>query len=205
MKMVILIISLLLPLCAAEKASAAQPRPFTGSGLLIVRNMNPASSARPPSLTLYRETGVGRIGEFPVTRMPLLSSFVKLSPCEFPLAVMGKRGGWLLVAYDDAGREGWVKMARWWIYEKWEAFLTGRAVTLIPGLIKEWAGLREGPSESLPQTAWISPGETLKVIEVRENWLLVVTTTGVYGWLSWRDGDDRFIISIGERIDQQKH
>jgi len=203
MKKGVFFISLLLFL-AGGGADASQPRPFAGNGLLIVRHMNPASSPFPPSLTLYRETGIGRIGEFPVTEIPLLSLFVKMPPREFPLAVMAKRGDWLLVIYDDAGREGWVKMARWWAYDKWENFLNGRVVTLIPGLGKERAILRGEPSESSPLTAWLSPDETLRVIEVRENWLLVGTTTGVSGWLSWRDGDDRLLISIGERINQQK-
>jgi hypothetical protein len=203
MKTGILIISLLL--FAAGGAGAAQPRPFAGSGLLIVRHMNPASSASPPSLILYREPGVGRIGEFHVTGIPLLSSIVNLPPREFPLAVMGKRGNWLLVAYDDAGREGWVRMARWWAYNKWEDFLKGRAVTLIPGLGRERAILRGGPSASSPGTVGISEDETLRVVEVRNDWLLAVTATGTSGWLLWRDGDSRFLITENERIAQQKH
>jgi hypothetical protein len=205
MKKGILIISLLLPLLTAGAEGAAQPRPFTGSGLLIVRHMNPASSASPPSLILYREPGVGRIGEFPVTGIPILSDIVNLSPREFPLAVMGKRGSWLLIAYDDAGREGWVRMSRWWTFEKWEDFLKGRAVALLPGLRKEMSFLREGLSDSAPRTLEIPADETLSVLEVRDDWILAVTTTGASGWLPWRDDDGRFLVSVDKKIAQQKH
>src|SRR5512136_978379 len=102
MKKVILIISLLL-LITAGLAGGSQPRPFAGIGILIVRHMNPAHSPSPPSITLYREPGLGRICDLPVSELPLLTHVVNLPPCEFALAVMGKKGDWMLVAYDDVG------------------------------------------------------------------------------------------------------
>jgi len=201
----VLFIFLFLLLLPVMGAGAPQPRPFTGIGLLIVRHFNPAFSSTPLSLTLYREPGVGRIGERPVTEIPLLSSLLSQPANEYPVAVMGKKGNWMLVAYDDAGREGWVEMSRWWVYCKWDDFLKGRSIRLLSGLKKERHSLHMGPSDSTPQTAELAVEETLRVIEVDGEWLLALTTTGLSGWISWRDGDGRFLISVGDRIDQQKH
>ena len=118
---------------------------------------------------------------------------------------MGKRGNWMLIAYDDAGREGWVEMARWWEYCPWEDFLKGRVARLLPGLKKERYSLRAGPSETSPQTSPLSGVEELRLIAVRDDWVLVITDSGQQGWFSWRDGDGRFQISVGEKINPQKH
>jgi len=111
----------------------------------------------------------------------------------------------MLIAYDDAGREGWVEMARWWEYCPWEDFLKGRVARLLPGLKKERYSLRAGPSETSSQTSPLSGVEELRLIAVRDDWVLVITDSGQQGWFSWRDGDGRFQISVGEKINPQKH
>jgi hypothetical protein len=199
------IIFLCLVLTPVVAMGATQPRPFSGYGVLIISPFNSESPGNPPQLTFYREPGVERIAVRAVNEIPTLSSILPLSVAEYPLAVMGKRGDWMLIAYDDAGREGWVEMARWWEYCPWEDFLKGRVARLLPGLKKDEYALHGVPSEESPLTGPLSEVEELRLIEVRGDWGLVINDSGQHGWLTWRDGDGRFRISVGEKINPQKH
>jgi hypothetical protein len=109
---------------------------------------------------------------------------------------MGKKGNWMRIAYDDAGREGWVEMARWWDYTTWEDFLKGRSARLLPGLKKGVYALRAVPSETSLLTGPLSVREKLRLIEIRGDWALVISDSGLSGWLPWRDGDGRFQINL---------
>jgi hypothetical protein len=199
------IIFLCLVLTPVAALAATQPRPFSGCGVLIIRPFNSENPGNPATLTFYREPGVERVAVRPVNEIPTLSSILPLPAPEYPLAVMGKRGNWMLIAYDDAGREGWVEAARWWEYCPWEDFLKGRVARLLPDLKKDEYALHEGPSQKSPQTAPLTGLEELRLIEVREEWALVITDSGLQGWLDWRDGDGRFRISVAWKINPQKH
>jgi len=193
-----LLIALFLPFIFLAAAYAQQFRPFCGSGVVIIRPFNPESSASPASIPFYRDPGVARIVERPATGVPSLSPILKMPNGEYPLAVMGKRGNWLRIAYDDAGREGWVEKARWWDYITWEDFLKGRVARLLPGLKKGSYALRAGSSPTAPQTVVLSGKEELRIIGVKDDWALVVAGSGLSGWLAWQDGDGRFLISISQ-------
>ena len=199
------IIFLCLVLTPIAALGATQPRPFSGYGVMIICPFNTDSPAVQAPITFYREPGIERIAVRAVNEIPLLSSIMRLSAVEYPLAVMGKRGNWMLIAYDDAGREGWVEMARWWEYSPWDNFLKGRVASLLPGLKKDGYILHAGPAETSPQTGPLSVAEVLRLIEVRDDWALVITDSGRHGWLSWRDGDGRLQIAVGEKINPQKH
>ena len=196
---------LCLALTPVAVEGAAQPRPFSGYGVMIIRPFNTDSPADQAPITFYREPGIERIAVRAVNEIPLLSSIMRLSAVEYPLAVMGKRGNWMLIAYDDAGREGWVEMARWWEYSLWDNFLKGRVARLLPGLKKDGYILHAGPAETSPQATPLSGVEELQLIEVRGDRVLVITDSGLRGWFSWRDGDGRFLIAVGEKISPQKH
>ena len=180
------------------------PRPYSGSGVLIIRPFGPDRPIDSETLTFYRNPGVERIVERPARDIPSLSSILKMPADEYPFAVMGKKGNWMRIAYDDAGREGWVEMSRWWEYITWEVFLMGRAARLIPGLKKENCALRAGPATTEPPTGVLSGKEELQLIEIRGDWIKVVINSGLNGWLTWRDGDGRFLIFIGGKINPQK-
>ena len=191
-----LFIALFLTSIFLPAADAQQFRPFCGSGVVIIRPFNPESTVVPASIPFYLDPGVARIVERPAAGIPSLSAILKMPSGEYPLAVMGKKGNWLRIAYDDAGREGWVEKARWWDYITWEAFLKGRVARLLPGLKNEAYALRAGASPTAPQTGALSGKEELRIIEVKDDWALVITGSGLRGWLAWQDGDGRFLISM---------
>jgi len=177
-------------------ANAQQPRPYSGSGVMIIRPLSQVLPADPAAITFYRDPGVERIAERAAGEIPLLSSILKTPANEYPVAVMGKKGNWMRIAYDDAGREGWVEMARWWEYTTWEDFLKGRSARLLPGLKKVAYALRLGPSETSALVSPLSGQENLRLVEIRGDWTLAITDTGLSGWLTWRDGEGRFQILL---------
>jgi hypothetical protein len=205
MRMRLLFISVCLALIPLVSAAASITRPFSGQGILITRHLNP-DAGKQLRLILYREPGVGRIADCSIAEIPRLSSLVAVADGEYPLAVMGKKGNWMLVAYDDAGREGWLEKARWWEYARWEDYLKGRIAHLLPGIKSDRYALHVEPYDTSTRTGDLSDGESLRVVEVRGDWMLAVAVPmGISGWLSWRDGDGRLLISVGEKINLQKH
>jgi hypothetical protein len=191
-----LIIAICLVLTPLPALSEQQPRPYSGSGVMIIRPLQQVRPAGPAPIPFYRDPGVERIAERIAGAIPLLSSILKTPAGEYPVAVMGKKGNWMRIAYDDAGREGWVEMARWWEYTTWEDFLKGRFARLLPGLKKGVYALHAGPSETSPLTSPLSGQENLRLIEIRGDWVLVNSDSGLSGWLPWRDGDGRFQINL---------
>jgi hypothetical protein len=201
----VLITFLCLALIPVAAEGAQQPRPYSGSGVIIIRPFSPERPVDSELIPFYRDPGVERIAERSVRGIPILSSVLNMPPGEYPLVVMAKKGSWMRIAYDDAGREGWVEMSRWWEYTPWEVFLRGRVARLLPGLKKGSCALHSRPSITDPPTRVLSEQENLVLIEVKGDWALVITDSGLNGWLPWRDGDGRFLISIGGKINPQKH
>jgi hypothetical protein len=199
-----LFLFLCLSLLPKLAVAVPQPRPFTGNGVLFIRPFISERAAVPPSLVFYREPGVERVAERPVAAIPSLAAILGLAGDGWMVAVMGTKGNWLRIAYDEAGREGWVEMARWWEYQPWEAFLPGRVAGLLPGLKKGEYTLHASPAEGASQLPPLAGRESLQLLEIRDDWALVAASPGQRGWLRWRDGDGRVQITVGEKFDQQK-
>ncbi len=180
-------------------------RPATGSGLVLLRHPAQQEAAAGGRIILYREPGIGRIAEKSPRELPLLTKIVGDAAGEFPVAVMGKKGAWVKIAYDDAGREGWVEMERRWQYISWEEFLQGRAVRLLPEVKKGYALLRKEPSPSAGELAPVSPDQALRIELIQGDWLRVSLAPLTSGWLRWRDENGRFLVSIPADNGQQKH
>ncbi len=185
-------------------AGAQELRPYSGCGVLLVRPLDAERPADRAAITLYQAPDVGRIGDFPADRIPSLSSVLLWPAGDCALAVMGKKGNWLRLAYDAAGREGWVRMERFWEYTTWDQLLKGRTVRVISGL-KKGCALRAEPQESAKELCTLSERESFRVVEVREEWALVEGDGGLSGWIPWRDGDGRLQISVGAQTGIQKH
>lgn len=199
------IVILLTVSIASAQAVVPKSRPYGGDGLLIIRPFLPQGDTACCTLPIYREPGVQRIAEMESTDLPSLTPVIQGRPGEQAAVVTGKKGNWLNIIYDDAGREGWVEGARAWDYATWSSFLKGRGAKLLGGLKKDLYQLRRDPSPASPQLDTLSRQKNLRIIDVKDDWALVLVDLTAYGWLRWRDNDGRITLSIDERFDPQKH
>jgi len=188
--------SLLLSFSPLPAKAAPQQRPATGSGLLVIRPLTPKRAADIADLALYRAPEVGRISNMNAAGLPGLAPGMTPRPGEYLLAVTGKKGSWLRIAYDDAGREGWLEMPRYWEYTPWEKFLPGQTVRLLAGLKKDCYNLRDQAGDAAGQLYSLTGKTPLRVVQTRGDWIMVAVDSKAAGWLRWRDSDGRFLISV---------
>lgn len=197
---------LLLVLLALPAAAApARPRPLTGIGVLSIRPFAPSPPEASATLVLYAEPGMGRVAEPAAGHLPGLAPVLKPLAGEHLATVTRQKGKWLRIIYDDADREGWLTPPRYWEYTPWPLFLKGRSARLLPGLKKGFYQLRGEPADSAPTLAQLSRESGLRVVQVEGDWAMVIVDLTISGWLRWRDGDGRFLISVDERFNPQKH
>jgi len=177
-------------------AGAAPPplRPDTGMGLLLVRT-GPSLEV-PPELILYGEPGVGRIAEKSAATLPHLALPLKAPPGEFPLVVTARKGGWLKVIHDDAGRSAWVEPRRAWPFVPWDEILRGREARLLRGLKKPYYVPRGGPDDTAPGLEPLTSERTFRIIDMDGDRIRVLMDQAIMGWLRWRDEDGRFLITL---------
>ena len=192
----LLLAVVILTLAVTAPAAPPKPRPFAGLGLLVLRPLSPERRADIARVVLYREPGVGRIGEFAADRLPGLAPVLAPAPGEVAVAAMGKKGQWLRIAYDDAGQEGWLEQARPWRFVRWERYLAGRSVRLLPGLRKEFYLPRNEPSPTGKAFVAVSPQVPLRVLRCGDEWVLVTLPGGSSAWLRWHDEDGRFTVAV---------
>ncbi len=171
-------------------------RPYTGSGLLLMLPPAPREPDKPATLIFYREPGVGRVVERGYGDIPLLLQVVESPPGEYPAAVMGKKGDWLKIAYDEAGRAGWIAATRRWDYVSWEEFLPGRTARFLPRLKKGHYLLREGPSAAARELKTLDAESAFRIDRVEGDWMHVTVPPLTEGWLRWRDEEGRFLITV---------
>jgi hypothetical protein len=175
----------LLALCtAAAQAAPPAPRPYGGTGVLALRPIPAPEAAR---VAVYAEPGLQRILEADIPALPRLAG-----DQQEPLVAVGAtRGGWLRIAYDDAGREGWVEPPRSWEYRPWTEYLPGRLVRVLPGMKKVLYVLRGEPREAGPEQGALVRDQQVRVLQVEEDWARLQTPAG---WFRWRDGDGRLTV-----------
>lgn len=188
----LLVQALSLPVHAAPRPS----RPETGIGVLLVPSFPPDRAGEVHTVVLYREPGIGRISERELRMLPHLGQVVKTAGGDHILAVIGKRGEWLKIAYDDAGREGWIEPERTWTVVPWEDFLKGRSARLLKGLKKAFYALRSNPADDAPVLENLTPDRPLRIIEVRDEQAQVMVELNSFGWLRWRDEDGRLLMAV---------
>ena len=177
------------------------PRPYTGSGLLLIRPAARLAGESTHPLVFYREPGIGRVAERAPERLPLLLKVIIPAPGEYPVAVMGRKGNWLCLAYDEGGHLGWIAMERRWEYLPWREFLPGRRVQLLPGLKKMYTALRREPSAEAGELAPLTPDDQYRVEQVQGDWLRVSLSASGSGWFRWRDDGGRFLVALPRVID----
>lgn len=180
-----LVTMLLLLACPQGAQCAGRARPDSGCGVMTLQ---PAPGERG---VLYREPGVARLAELELSRLPRLAG-----NGEAPLlAVSGRKGPWSRVAYDDAGRQGWLEQRRPARYLPWREFLPGRSVALLPGLKKGFYALHDAPEQGAPGRREPPRNRSLRIVRVEGDWALAETPAG---WFRWRDDDGRLTISLAQ-------
>ncbi|NTW99185.1 MAG: hypothetical protein HGB35_04515 [Geobacteraceae bacterium] len=193
----------MLILCALGMASstgyAATPprmRPYTGIGLVVFSQSGDAP-IHGLQLPMYEEPGLSRIGMLVTTR--LSGNEWIFGPQELipPLVVSARKGDWLRVYYDDAGREAWIDPQNKGRFQSWEQYLKLQTGRMLPGLQPHYYQLQQQPGGKL--LAKLTPKQMFKVLKLEAAWGMVLTDQGQIGWVRWRDDDSRLVVGIGKK------
>ena len=177
---------LMLLFAAAARSAPLPPRPYSGCGLLALQ---PEPGADKVTLSLYREPGLERLAERDGSALPRLSG----SASEPLIAVSARKGGWTQLAYDDAGRQGWIEQARAWRYLSWQEYLPGRWLRVLPGMKKGYYALRNEPGQTGSERGSLTRDQAVRVLQVEDDWVRLQAPSG---WFRWRDGDGRLTVSL---------
>jgi len=189
----VLLFVLLLVVPAAFAAPSAPPkmRPYTGIGMLM---LPVAANDLNDPLPLYEEPGLSRLGSLNPDRIPRYDWIFGTASSAAPLIVTGRKGPWLRVAYDDAGREAWLNPARSGAFQSWDFYLKDHVSRLLPGLQKKYYQLYKHPGKA--PLAPLTTRQFLKVLRLENDWAMVLSEQNLLGWLRWRDEDGRLLIGV---------
>lgn len=202
MKICALALTLLL-LTAAPAVSQLPMRPYSGIGVLLLAVEHGVDSTQQEPLYLYEEPAVLRIGALDSGRTPPYEWLFTGNSSGVPLIVTARKGEWLRVAYDDAGRLGWLDPRQRGVFQPWSALLKGKPCRLLPGLRKQYYQIFRQPGKTplaLPMLQKLS----FKVVKLDGDWVLAMPDQSTLGWLRWRDEDGRLLISVGMDPGSQK-
>jgi hypothetical protein len=194
MKVLTIFLFILLLADTASIAAQSVPpkmRPYSGIGILLLPATRDETNT---SLPLYEEPGLSRVGSLNIGKIPRYDWIFGPSPATTPLIVTGRKGPWLRVAYDDAGREAWLNPARPDVFQPWDFFLKDHVSSLLPGLQKKYYQLYQYPGSNV--LAPLVTGQFLKVLRLENDWAMVLSDQNSLGWLRWRDEDGRLLIGI---------
>jgi hypothetical protein len=184
---------MLLAVTTAVASPSVPPkmRPYTGIGILM---LTVAGNELNDTLPLYEEPGLFRLGSLNPGKIPRYDWIFGAALAATPLVVMGRKGPWLRVAYDDAGREAWVNPARPGAFQPWDFFLKDHVSRLLPGLQKKYYQLYQHPGKAV--LAPLTTRQFLKVLRLENDWAMVLSDQNSLGWLRWRDEDGRLLIGV---------
>lgn len=177
-------------------ASPVKARPLSGIGLLTIRTATSGGKGEARRFILYKEPRLERVAELTVDRLPELAPAIISAEGRSYAIVTSARPGWLRIIYDEAERQGWVERPRREEFLRWEQFLPGRLITMLPGLRKDYylvrgeASLAADPLESAVREV------NLTVVRVEGDWVKVRGTAAQAGWLRWRDDNGRLTVAV---------
>jgi hypothetical protein len=195
--------SLLLVLVLSSSSySAASPpkmRPYSGIGVVFLNGAD-SSFNRVEPLYLYEEPGIFRQGELSRAIIPVNEWIFGLQKDRIPLIVMARKGSWLRVCYDDAGREAWLDPQHRGAFQPWDQFMKGQMSHLLPGLFKQYYQLYKEPERN--QLSTLTPVQQFKVLKLENDWCMVMSDQKTIGWLRWRDEDGRLLVGVGSDVKQ---
>ena len=174
-------------------ATPPRMRPYTGVGVLIFPQSDKVLT-QDLRLQLYEEPGLSRIGMLNDSRLSGNESIFTLPEGALPLIVSARKGDWLRVVYDDAGREAWVNPENKGRFQSWEQVLKRQTGCILPGLPLQYYKLQQYPGGKLLAT--LSPKQIFKVLKLENDWGMVLTDQLLIGWLRWRDEDGRLLVGV---------
>lgn len=175
-------------------AKAGKMRPYSGIGLLLLAAPAETQADLPEQPVLYEEPSLFRIGRLETSK-PSPYEWILGAEDKAPrLIVTSRKGEWLRVVYDDAGREAWLKPPSKARYLPWDSFLKGRSVALLAGLQKKYyqTSLQMGGVPS----GTVASRQLFRIITVENDWAMVMPGKESLTWLRWRDEDGRLLIGI---------
>jgi len=172
-------------------------RPYAGMGVLLLPITSLGSDEPFGRLHLHDEPSMSRLENAELALAPRHQWIFAMDTDTVPLMVMARKGDWLKVVYDDAGREGWIKPGQRYGFEIWEEFLVGRVVHLLPGLQKRHYRYYEKPGTE--PLADVTPQQLFRVIQLDNDWVRVQGDRNSSGWLRWQDEDGRLLIGLEQR------
>lgn len=175
-----------------------QGRPFAGTGLLVIRSFSPVTSATNDPVIVYEVPGIQRVAELKADDLRRFTGLPEICPDCLAVPVMGKKGTWLKIHYDDADREGWVQARRHWEYIPWEDFLTGRNAVFLPKLRDRNYLVRKEPYDNSSALTSLPPTREFRIAGLEGDWARVQVDKAAKGWIRWRGEDGRLTISVRE-------
>ncbi|MDD2735035.1 MAG: hypothetical protein PHF56_13920 [Desulfuromonadaceae bacterium] len=193
----LLILTLLVTALTCSSALAASPprmRPYSGIGLLLFSQSGSAGNEL--QLPLYEEPGLSRIGVLNSSRLPGNAWIFGTLDAVPPLIVSARRGGWLRVFYDDAGREAWIDPRNKGHFQTWEQFMKQQTAHLLPGLQPRYYRLQQQPGGK--QLATLTAKQVVKLLKTDNTWGMVMASPEQIGWLRWCDDDGRLLMGFSQ-------
>lgn len=186
----LLILLIILTAIPSLADAASKMRPYTGIGVLKL-----PSTADPDPFYLYNEPGISRCCNVEPANLKSLNNWLFEEEEGSFLLVVDRKGEWLEVEHDDAGRTGWLIPERRWIYKPWSQFLKGRQVRFLNISPKKFMRVVSAPG-GIAQGRQLSSKEPMKVIMAQEDWLYVMLNQNSAGWVRWRDTDGRLLVGF---------
>ena len=182
------LITFLLFLSTTSQA-APKMRPYSGIGVLQISSVGVTDA-----LQLYGDPGVARCCRIETSAITHLNSWLFGNDQPPSLLVTARKGEWLEVEHDDAGRTGWIMQERRWSYTTWEQYLKGKLILFLRNSPKNQIQVvaRPGASKGVPTTT----KQPMKVIMAQGDWAYVLLDQTSAGWIRWRDADGRLLVGF---------
>lgn len=167
-------------------------RPYSGIGVIRI-----PTSGVTGNLPLYEEPGLVRSGLLKPSAARELTSWLFGTGDDLYLLVTARKGDWLRVESDDAGRESWLQTPQRGSYSPWEQFLKGKTIVFLPNAPKKLQLLHATPGST--NGTPLSAPLAMKVITVQGDWSYVLFDRSTAGWIRWRDQDSRLLVGLVHR------
>lgn len=181
---------------AGLTANPPRMRPYAGIGLIVFSNVTTTQN-QGLRLQMYDEPGLSRVGVLDSSRLSGNEWIFGLPAGAAPLVVSARKGDWLRVIYDDAGREAWIEPQNKGRFQSWEQFLKLQPGRMLPGLQPQHYQLQQRPGGKLLAT--MTPKQVFKVLKVDGNWGMVLAEQSQIGWVRWCDDDGRLTVGFGKK------